>query len=81
LPDRLSRQAGFTAKKRRAASLCLWEKRELTRSEILAAVDIAEIPTAQGGSRIITEQSMLDLANEVKQRGRARFDAEQTLRS
>ena len=53
-------------------ALALWERRERTRSEILAAVDIAEASLARGEGRIITQQSMTDLASEVKQRGRAR---------
>jgi hypothetical protein len=48
------------------------------RAEILAAVDEAEASLARGEGRIITQQSMLDLAEEVKQRGRARLAAEKT---
>lgn len=58
-------------------ALALWEDRERTRAEILAAVDKAEASLARGEGRIITQQSMLDLAEEVKQRGRARLAAEQ----
>ncbi len=58
-------------------ALALWEDRERTRAEILAAVDKAEASLARGDGRIITQQSMLDLAGEVKQRGRARLAAEQ----
>ncbi len=50
---------------------------ECTRDEILAAVDKAEASLAAGEDRIITEQSMRDLAEEVKQRGRARLAADQ----
>jgi putative addiction module CopG family antidote len=59
-------------------ALALWEDRERTRAEILAAVDTAEASLARGDGRIITEQSMRDLAEEVKQRGRARLAAEQS---
>lgn len=52
-------------------------ERERTRAEILAAVDRAEYSLAQGKGREITQQSMRDLAEEVKQRGRARLKAEQ----
>jgi hypothetical protein len=48
-----------------------------TRAEILAAVDEAEASLARGEGRVITEQSMRDLAAEVKQRGRDRLAAEQ----
>ncbi len=58
-------------------ALSLWEDRERTRSQILAAIDAAESSLALGEARIITGQSMLDLASEVKQRGRSRLFAEQ----
>ena len=58
-------------------ALALWEQRERTRAEILAAVDEAEASLARGEGRIITQQSMSDLAGEVKQRGRDRLAAEQ----
>jgi Arc/MetJ-type ribon-helix-helix transcriptional regulator len=48
----------------------LWENRERTRSEILAMVDSAEASLARGEGRAITQQSMAELAEEVKQRGR-----------
>ena len=59
-------------------ALSLWEERERTRTEILAAVDAAEASLARGATRVITEQSLHDLAAEVKQRGRARLAAEPT---
>ena len=61
-------------------ALALWENRERTRLEILATLDSAESSIARGKGRAISEQSMMDLATEVKQRGRARFVAEQTSR-
>jgi Arc/MetJ-type ribon-helix-helix transcriptional regulator len=54
-------------------ALALWEARERTRAEVLAAVDAAELSLAQGKGRVITQQSMRDLASEVSQRGRALF--------
>jgi Arc/MetJ-type ribon-helix-helix transcriptional regulator len=59
-------------------ALALWEQRERTRAEILAAVDEAEVSFVRGEGRTITQQSMRDLAGEVKQRGRDRLAAEQT---
>ena len=59
-------------------ALSLWEERERTRAEILASVDEAEASLARGEGRIITQQSMSDLAAEVKQRGRDRLAAEQS---
>ncbi len=58
-------------------ALALWEERERTRAEILSAVDEAEASLARGEGRVITQQSMRDLAGEVKQRGRKRLAAEQ----
>jgi Arc/MetJ-type ribon-helix-helix transcriptional regulator len=62
-----------------AEALSLWEERERTRAEIVAGVDEAEASIARGEGRIITQESMLALAAEVKQRGRARFAAERRL--
>ena len=59
-------------------ALCLWEERERARLEILAAVDEAEASLARGDGRMITQQSMRDLAEDVKQRGRVRIAAERT---
>jgi predicted thioesterase len=52
-------------------------ERERTRAEILAAVDEAEASLAKGEGRIIPRESMRELAEEVKRRGRARLAAEQ----
>ena len=57
-------------------ALSLWEERERVRAEILADVDAAQVSLARGEGRIITQQSMRQLAEEVKQRGRARLAAE-----
>jgi Arc/MetJ-type ribon-helix-helix transcriptional regulator len=57
-------------------ALALWEERERTRAEILAAVDVAEASLARGEGRLITQESMRELADQVKQRGRARLASE-----
>ena len=57
-------------------ALSLWEERERARAKILADVDLAEASLAQDKGWMVTEQSMRDLAGEVKQRGRDRLDAE-----
>lgn len=57
-------------------ALALWEERERTRAEILGAVDEAEASLARGEGRIITRESMRDLAEQVKQRGRDRLAAD-----
>jgi Arc/MetJ-type ribon-helix-helix transcriptional regulator len=59
-------------------ALSLWEERERTRAEILSAVDEAEVSLARGEGRTITQESMRELADQVKQRGRARLAAEKT---
>jgi putative addiction module CopG family antidote len=58
-------------------ALALWEERERTRAKILLAVDEAEASLGRGEGRIVTQQSMRDLAEEVKQRGRDRLAGEQ----
>ena len=52
-------------------------KRERARSEILASVNAAEAALVRGEGRVITQESMWDLAAEVKRRGRARLAADQ----
>jgi antitoxin ParD1/3/4 len=61
-------------------ALSLWEERERVRTEILAAVDSAEASIARGEGRVITQESMRQLAEEVKRRGRGRLAAEQSSR-
>jgi len=51
-------------------ALSLWEER--ARAEILAAVDVAEVSIARGEGRPITQDSVRQLAGEVKQRSRRR---------
>jgi Arc/MetJ-type ribon-helix-helix transcriptional regulator len=58
-------------------AMTLWEERERTRAEILVAIDHAEASLFRGEGRIITQQSMRELAAEVKLRGRKRLAAEQ----
>jgi len=58
-------------------ALGLWEERERRRAEILNAVDTAEASLARGEGRVISEESIKELAEQVKQRGRARLAAEQ----
>jgi len=57
-------------------ALALWEERERKRAEILAAVDVAEASLARGEGRVLTQESLQELAEKVKQRGRARLAAE-----
>jgi putative addiction module CopG family antidote len=59
-------------------ALSLWEERERTRAEVLAAIDEAEASFARGEAHEITEQSMRELADSIKQRGRASLAGEQS---
>jgi Arc/MetJ-type ribon-helix-helix transcriptional regulator len=61
--------------------LGLWIDRERRRDELLAAIDAAEASLADGEGIVITEESMRELAEDVKRRGRARLAAERTLRA
>ena len=54
-------------------ALALWEERERRKAEILAAVDAAETSLARGEGYPITEESMRELAEDVKRHGRARL--------
>ena len=49
---------------------------EHRRAEILTRVDAAEASLARGEGIVITQPSMRQLAEDVKQRGRARLEAE-----
>jgi putative addiction module CopG family antidote len=57
-------------------ALQLWEKRERRRREILAAVEIAEESITRGEGKVLTEDSMRHLAEEIKRQGRARVEAD-----
>lgn len=57
-------------------ALSLWEERERKRAEFLATLDRAKTSIARGECHVITEQSMRDLATEVKDQGRARLAAD-----
>lgn len=62
-------------------ALSLWEERERKRAEFLVTLDDAKTSLARGEGRPITQQSMRELAEEVKKRGQARLAGEpQTLR-
>lgn len=61
-------------------ALSLWEERERKRAEFLATLDEAQASVARGEGRVITQESMRELAEEVKERGRTRLAAEQSRR-
>jgi hypothetical protein len=49
----------------------LWEARGRRRAEILASMDVSEASLARGEGRVITEESMRQLARDVGHLGRA----------
>ena len=55
-------------------ALALWEERERQRAEFLLTLEDARASLARGEGRTITE--VCQLAQEVKERGRARLLAE-----
>jgi Arc/MetJ-type ribon-helix-helix transcriptional regulator len=57
-------------------ALALWEERERQRAEFLLTLDDARASLARVAGRVITQQSMQQLAQEVKERGRVRLLAE-----
>ncbi len=59
-------------------ALSLWEERERKRAELLATLDEAEASLAHGEGRVITQDSVRTLAEEVHQRGLARLAAEKS---
>jgi putative addiction module CopG family antidote len=61
-------------------ALSLWEERERKRVEILTAIDAADTSLARGEGHEITPDSMRQLADSIKHRGRTRFASEQSRR-
>jgi putative addiction module CopG family antidote len=58
-------------------ALSLLEERERERAEFLSTLDDAKASLARGEGRIITQQSMRELSDEVKRRGLGRIATEQ----
>ena len=61
-------------------ALSLWEERERRRAEILAAVDSAEAALARGEGHSLTRDSVKELVDGVKHRGRMRLEADKQAR-
>jgi Arc/MetJ-type ribon-helix-helix transcriptional regulator len=57
-------------------ALDLWVEREREREEILAALDVAEAELAHGEEILLTKESMRELVEDVKRRGRERISTE-----
>jgi putative addiction module CopG family antidote len=56
-------------------ALELWIERERRREELLAELDIAEAELARGEGIELTKESMRELFEDAKRRGRARHAA------
>ncbi len=54
-------------------ALALWEERERRRIEFLLTLDDARASVSRGEDRVITRESVRQLVQEVKERGRARL--------
>jgi predicted transcriptional regulator len=84
-PDQEAHLAALAASVGRSAdeivqeAVALFPERENARAlaEFRGSLDKAEASLAQGNGRVITQQSMRELAEEVHQRGLARLAAEQ----
>jgi Arc/MetJ-type ribon-helix-helix transcriptional regulator len=59
-------------------ALALWEERERQRAEFLLTLRDAQASLERGEGRVITPDSVRQIAREVKERGRARLLAELT---
>jgi putative addiction module CopG family antidote len=59
-------------------ALSLWEERERKRAEFMASLHDAKASLARGEGRMVTQASIRELTEEVKQRGRARLTAEES---
>jgi Arc/MetJ-type ribon-helix-helix transcriptional regulator len=57
-------------------ALSLWEERERARADLISSLDEAEVSIDRGEGRIITRESMRELAEEVKRDMHARLAAE-----
>jgi Arc/MetJ-type ribon-helix-helix transcriptional regulator len=57
-------------------ALSLWEERERARADLISSLDEAEASIDRGEGRIITRESMRELAEEVKRDMHARLAAE-----
>jgi putative addiction module CopG family antidote len=60
-------------------ALSLWEERERARAELIASLDEAEASIDRGEGRIITWESMRELAEEVKRDMRERLAADKSV--
>jgi Arc/MetJ-type ribon-helix-helix transcriptional regulator len=54
-------------------ALALWEERERQRTEFLLKLEDSRASLSRGQGRVITQESVQLLAQEVKERGRARL--------
>lgn len=75
----LAAAAGRSADEIVLEAVALWEERENARAlaELRTSLDRAEASLAQGKGRIITQETMRELVDDVHRRGLARLSAEQ----
>ena len=59
-------------------ALSLWEERERKRAEFRATLQDARSAIARGEGRVITPQSMRELARDVEERGTAKLRSDPT---
>lgn len=83
--DEFIRRAVETGRVRRQEdavkqALQLWIERERRREELLAAIDEAEASLARGEGIDLTKESMRELIEDVKRRGRERHAAKRLAR-
>jgi Arc/MetJ-type ribon-helix-helix transcriptional regulator len=57
-------------------ALALWEERERERAEFFLTIEDARASLSRSEGRVITDDSVRQLALEVKERGRARLLAD-----
>lgn len=53
--------------------LTLWEEREQQRTDLILTLDDARASLARGEGRVITQESVQQLARDIKERGRNRL--------
>lgn len=56
-------------------ALGLWEEVERTRAELLAEIDLAEQAIDRGEGNVLTPDSVREVTEDIKRRGRTRFAA------
>jgi Arc/MetJ-type ribon-helix-helix transcriptional regulator len=66
-----------TAEDAAQAALALWAERERRRIALLTSLDSADESLARGEARFVPQEKIGELLEEVKRRGRARWNSQQ----